>query len=47
MLFRSVEKIISNQKTIDQNIEEIKTYIAKHVNRHAVFDDISVIGMGF
>ncbi|NLX72370.1 MAG: PP2C family protein-serine/threonine phosphatase [Bacteroidales bacterium] len=43
----SVEKIISNQKTIDQNIEEIKTYIAKHVNRHAVFDDISVIGMGF
>jgi sigma-B regulation protein RsbU (phosphoserine phosphatase) len=43
----SVEKIISNQKNMDQNIEEIRTFISKHVNMQSIFDDISVIGMEF
>jgi sigma-B regulation protein RsbU (phosphoserine phosphatase) len=43
----SVEKIISNQKNMNQNIEEIRTFISKHVNMQSIFDDISVIGMEF
>lgn len=43
----SVEKIISNQKNMDQNIVEIRSFIAKHVNMQSIFDDISVIGMEF
>ncbi len=43
----SVEKIISNNKMLDENIEEIKTYITKHIDRKSFFDDISLIGMGF
>jgi sigma-B regulation protein RsbU (phosphoserine phosphatase) len=43
----SVEKIISNPHGITENINEVKNYITKHVNLHAVFDDISVIGIGF
>lgn len=43
----SVEKIISNQKNMDQNIDEIKSFISKHVNMQSIFDDISVIGMEF
>jgi sigma-B regulation protein RsbU (phosphoserine phosphatase) len=43
----SVEKIISNQKNMDQNIDEIRSFISKHVNMQSIFDDISVIGMEF
>ncbi len=43
----SVEKIISNNHTIEQNIEEIKGYINKHIDRKSFFDDISLIGLGF
>jgi phosphoserine phosphatase RsbU/P len=43
----SVEKIISNQKSMDQNIDEIRTFISKHVDMQSIFDDISVIGMEF
>lgn len=43
----SVEKIISNPHSITENINEVKNYITEHVNLHAVFDDISVIGIGF
>jgi len=43
----SVEKIISNGNNIEVNIEEIKKFIAKHIERKSFFDDISLIGMGF
>ncbi len=43
----SVEKIISNSNSIEKNIEEIKGYISKHIDRKSFFDDISLIGMGF
>ncbi|GAO29396.1 serine phosphatase RsbU, regulator of sigma subunit [Geofilum rubicundum JCM 15548] len=43
----SVEKIISNQKNMDQNIVEIRSFISKHVDMQSIFDDISVIGMEF
>lgn len=43
----SVEKIISNQKNMDQNIDEIRSFISRHVNMQSIFDDISVIGMEF
>jgi phosphoserine phosphatase RsbU/P len=43
----SVEKIISNENSIETNIEEIKMFISKHFDRKSFFDDISLIGMGF
>ena len=43
----SVEKIISNSNSIEKNIDEIKDYIARHIDRKSFFDDISLIGMGF
>jgi phosphoserine phosphatase RsbU/P len=43
----SVEKIITNSGTIEQNIGEIKEYISSNVSRRSIFDDISLIGMGF
>jgi len=42
-----IEKIISNDLPIEKNIEEIKNLINKHVENRAIFDDISLIGMGF
>lgn len=43
----SAEKIISNANPIEKNIEEIKAFINKHIDRRAIFDDISLIGMSF
>ncbi|SKC24000.1 sigma-B regulation protein RsbU (phosphoserine phosphatase) [Alkalitalea saponilacus] len=43
----AVEKIISNSQSIDTNIEEIRKFISKHVDRQSIFDDISVVGMAF
>lgn len=43
----SIEKIISNGNSIEQNIEEIKRYINKQINQKSFFDDITLIGMGF
>jgi sigma-B regulation protein RsbU (phosphoserine phosphatase) len=43
----SLEKIISDPNSIEDNMEEIQQLIARHLKTGAIFDDISVIGMGF
>ncbi len=42
----SVEKIITNPNSIEENMKEVKDYIDNHVNKQSFFDDITVIGMG-
>ncbi len=43
----SLEKIISDSYSIEDNMEQIQKLIARHLETGAVFDDVSVIGMGF
>ncbi len=43
----NMEKIITNKKSIEDNIEEAKELITTHIQSGAVFDDISLIGMEF
>jgi sigma-B regulation protein RsbU (phosphoserine phosphatase) len=43
----NIEKIITNRKSIEENMEEAKQLVARHIESGAVFDDISLIGMEF
>ena len=43
----SLEKIISNDHTIEENIDEIKEFINHNVDNVSFFDDITLIGIGF
>lgn len=43
----SIEKIISNGKDIENNMKEAKALVARYIESGSVFDDISLIGMGF
>lgn len=43
----NIEKIITNRKSIEENMEEAKRLVARHIESGAVFDDISLIGMEF
>lgn len=43
----NIEKIITNQKSIEENMEEAKQLVSYHIELGAVFDDISLIGMEF
>jgi sigma-B regulation protein RsbU (phosphoserine phosphatase) len=43
----NIEKIISNGQDIENNMEEAKALVAKYIESGSVFDDISLIGMGF
>ena len=43
----NIEKIITNHKNIEENMDEAKQLVASHLESGAVFDDISLIGMEF
>jgi sigma-B regulation protein RsbU (phosphoserine phosphatase) len=43
----NIEKIITNSHSIEENMEEARQLVAKHIESGAVFDDISLIGMEF
>ncbi|MGQ1889358.1 PP2C family protein-serine/threonine phosphatase [Thermophagus sp. OGC60D27] len=43
----NIEKIITNHKSIEANMEEAKQLVALHLESGAIFDDISLIGMEF
>jgi len=43
----SIEKIITNSHSIEENMEEAKRLVAGHIESGAIFDDISLIGMEF
>ncbi len=43
----NLEKILSSGHSIEENMQEVEKLVARHLETGAVFDDISVIGMGF
>lgn len=42
-----LKKVISNKESIEENIQELRDFIARNFNRRAVFDDISLVGIEF
>ncbi len=42
-----LKKVISNKKPIENNIQELRDFIARNYGRRSVFDDISLVGIEF
>lgn len=43
----NIEKIITNGHNIKENMDEARKLVTRHIEAGAIFDDISLIGMGF
>lgn len=42
-----LKKVISNKKPIENNIQQLRDFIAKNYDRRSIFDDISLVGIEF
>lgn len=44
---KPLKKVISNKESIENNIQQLRDFIAKNYNRRSIFDDISLVGIEF
>ncbi|HKL72161.1 MAG TPA: PP2C family protein-serine/threonine phosphatase [Marinilabiliaceae bacterium] len=42
-----LKRVISNKESIENNIQELRDFIAKNYDRRSIFDDISLVGIEF
>lgn len=42
-----LKKVISNKEPIENNIQQLRDFIAKNYDRRSIFDDISLVGIEF